>query len=160
MLGAFDNYTPRTKQVPLFQSLEPEIIKHEITVIRNHSLVNFCILTYHIMMSICKNLNRTMIQRFSTFKKSGGGSLLVIRDDDSRRELSVIRMVPSLHHRTRFGRQFIKLGRRHSIGKLVTYFLSHKVWIHMVKSIRKTTNSLKNLVKAYWFSVTIPLNNV
>ena len=136
MLGAFYCHTIYPEKVTTLQSLEPEIIKHEVTIVTNHFLVLVGILANHIMIVIRDNLCLSMVKLLYTFQQSWGSRLVVIINHNTRRKLTVIGMILGLHHSTRFRGKFIKLGCRHTVCKLITDLLGNQVWIDMLQSVR------------------------
>ena len=145
VLGALQDLARIVPQeVPVHQGLESKVVEPEVATVVNPALnrARSCdreeVLGHHIILR--KHLHRLNEGRRSV--------LLVVVDHKTCCESPVIRVVASLHHRTRLSRELVELGRLNTIRDLRANLLRHDIGIHMVEIPRKALNPLEHFIKA------------
>ena len=160
VLGALHDDSVLTQQIPLLERLEAEVVEHEVARVVNHRLVDVPVICHKVMILVSNALRGSVIQCLNAIQQSRRRVLLVIADDDASSELPVVRVVARLHHGTRLCCKLVQLTRLHSVLELITNFLGNEVWVHMLKTLRQRTNTLKDLVKGYRNTLAIALDYV
>lgn len=147
------------EKIPLLQRLEAKLVKHEVTLVVNHSLLCVPMLAHNVMILVA-NRFCMVIQKLHTIQKCRRRLLLVIINDNTSRKLALIGVLTSLHHGTRLGSKLIELGGLHSVTKLRTDLLGDNIGIHMFQSLGKSTNATKDLVERNGLTLPITLHNL
>ena len=85
--------------------------------------------------------------------------MLVVNHETSR-QLTVVRMVPRLHHRTRLGGKLVQLRRLDLVLNLIAHLLCDQIRVDMCKSLRKLLNASEDLVEGDGNTIAVALDYV
>jgi hypothetical protein len=85
---------------------------------------------------------------------------VLIVNQDPRRELTIIGVVPCLHHCTRFGGKLVQLGRLDPVLDLGTDTLCDQIRVHMLKTACESLDSTKDLIERHGFVSSVAFYDV
>ena len=85
---------------------------------------------------------------------------MVVVDENTRRQLTVVRVVSGLHHRAGLGGKLVQLGGLDAVLNLVANLLCDQIRVHMLKSVCETLNASQHLVEGHRDALAIALCDV
>ena len=128
---------PTTEQISILKGLKSKIVKHKVTGVIDHAL-ELQILRNLIIVLRDHPLIEEYLCRVNQTRRS---LLLVVVNHQARSQLTIIRVVTSLHHRTGLCCKLIQLGCLDPVLDLRAHLLCDQIRVHMLKSIRKLLNT-------------------
>ena len=144
------------QKVSPLQSLVAKVVKHKVAGVLDHSPKRKVLRN-----AIIRLIHNTLIkQNLNNVNQTTGRVLLVIINHETGRQLPIVRVVPSLHHCTRFGGKLVQLRGLDSVLNLTTNLLRDQIRVDMSKSICKLLDASQDLVKGNRHPSSIALRDV
>ena len=144
------------QKVSPLQRLIPKVVKHEIPRIVNHRL-KLQILRHAV---IGLGRNALIKQHLCRINQTSRRVLVVVVNQNTGRQLTVIRMVTRLHHRTRLSGKLVQLRRLDLVLNLIADLLCDQIRVDMCKSLRKLLNASEDLVEGDRNAIAVALDYV
>ena len=147
-----------TQHVSILQRLEPEILEHEITRIVAGRIQFHAVLGNR--PDVLVREQTVHRQTIHAIGKMTRGLLLVVVNHQTGSQLTIVRVVTGLHHRTDLGGKLVQIRSPDTVLNLGTHLLCDQIRVHMGESVCELLNASQNLVEGHGDAVAVTLCDV
>ena len=151
-----DTTVATLEHVAVLKRLETKVLKHEVTRVVDHFL----------KLTILRNTviglgdHPLIKQHLCGVNQTTRCLLLVVINHQTCGQLTVVRVVSCLHHRTDLGSELVELRSLDAVLDLVADLLRDQIRVHMRKSVCEFLDPIQNLVEGHRDAVAIALCDV